>query len=1213
MKNPPEFLSRFEEKATALVKSHGVDTPTFSRGTYHVPVRDKEEKQEFSFLQIDDEGNLIDSFCSCTASEKDGTCLHLAAAYLRIFNGHEAPLHVRFNLSFWNRLFQMEAKKQDHDFQKLLKISETEYACLSSAKKTLFSIKLKTEKAKEKFLEIVSLKEEETEETSIKFSGLSIDEIEEYKKGNASYALRYELSFWADLAKWFMELQDRGDTYTITLNGEPVPHDFNISFREVDLFFYISEVHLPWILPALKTVQCPLEIVEASTSIERVAYDEDNKVLKISWDAKGLAPDKEGVKVGEWRYIRGKGFYRKKASLLEGLQEITQEKIGDFLTAHYAELSSFIRIQTDPVPANYHLYIDGEANLHIHLVGFREKKGALFGSWGYLQGEGFFRITGLSFPVFEKLISWENVSDFISKQREWLHQFPGFQTHVGSIESRLTYEMTNDELKFDVELNFPMEETIHFDQWIYVKGQGFYMKRESGGLPLHPGLRIGTSALSSFIKEHEMELEQVRGFFSSSEPIEKIRLHIFLNEEGLITVNPKITYAKGVDPSSIRFFGDYFYEKEKGFSSLSPHLNVPEKFREKVVIPHDMQASFCAYELDALMSSVEEIDPRLTKPKKLALKIRKISRVSRKKTGQWLVEFAYESEVGCTDIFSIWDAYFEKKKTLFSKAGFLDLKDARFNWIKQLQKQRLDRKRGFVKLDTLEWFRLEAFEQIEETKGTSPSAQETQKVLQELEAFETKELLDISGLQSTLRPYQEQGVNWLWFLYCHGLSGLLCDDMGLGKTHQAMALLSGIVNADHEKQNKYLVVCPTSVIYHWEEQLKRFLPGIRVCTYYGISRSLEKFDSDYDLVLTSYGVLRQSDELVNTITFEAAFYDEVQVAKNYTSQTHQILKKVRAKMRLGLTGTPIENRIREIKALFDVVLPSYMPTDAVFREMFTRPIEKEGDEQKRGLLTRLIKPFVLRRKKSEVLLDLPEKMEEIAYCDFSKDQSELYRQVAEEMRGGIYRDLKDESKPVQYLHVFSALSKMKQICDHPSLVDPEKEASGKWDLFIELLSEVRDSGQKVVVFTQYLGMIDLFEKYLKKKNIGYACIKGSTRDRHEQLRKFREDPKCEVFIGSLLAAGVGIDLTVASIVIHYDRWWNPAKENQATDRVHRIGQNRGVQVFKLVTKNTIEEDIHAIIEKKKGLLEQIVGTDDQINYLTRDELLKVFEKMFSEE
>jgi SNF2 family DNA or RNA helicase len=262
-----------------------------------------------------------------------------------------------------------------------------------------------------------------------------------------------------------------------------------------------------------------------------------------------------------------------------------------------------------------------------------------------------------------------------------------------------------------------------------------------------------------------------------------------------------------------------------------------------------------------------------------------------------------------------------------------------------------------------------------------------------------------------------------------------------------------------------------------------------------------------------------------------------------------------------------------------------------------------------------VKPFILRRKKSEVLTDLPEKIEEISYCDLSKEQEKLYAEVVALMRDTVYQELKNDRKPVPYIHVFATLSNLKQICDHPALYlgEPKKfqeHTSGKWDLFVELLNEALGSGQKVVVFSQYLDMLSMIEAHLKKKGIGYASIKGSTRDRSEQLRKFREDPKCSIFVASLLAAGVGIDLTVASIVIHYDRWWNPAKESQATDRVHRIGQNRGVQVFKLVTKNTIEEHIHQLIEKKKGLLESIIGADDQITYLNREELLEVFEKMF---
>jgi SNF2 family DNA or RNA helicase len=384
-----------------------------------------------------------------------------------------------------------------------------------------------------------------------------------------------------------------------------------------------------------------------------------------------------------------------------------------------------------------------------------------------------------------------------------------------------------------------------------------------------------------------------------------------------------------------------------------------------------------------------------------------------------------------------------------------------------------------------------------------------------------------------------------------------------------------------------------------------------------LERTLTDFKGSYDLLLTSYGILRTGKETVRYLSFEIAFFDEIQIAKNQASQTNKALRNLKASMKLGLTGTPIENRIQELKALFDVVLPGYLPADPIFREAFANPIEKENDEEKKKLLHRLIQPFVLRRKKTDVLKDLPEKIEEIAYADLSLEQKDLYRKAVGRIKQEVYPDLKDPSKPVSYVHIFSVLTQLKQICDHPSLIhedlpDYSHRSSGKWDLFVELLSEARASGQKVVVFSQYLDMLMIMEFYLKKQGIGFASIKGSTKNRSGELKKFREDPQCEVFLASLLAAGVGIDLTVASIVIHYDRWWNPAKENQATDRVHRIGQNRGVQVFKLVTKHTIEEHIHQLIEKKKGLFETVVQAEDQITYLNREELLMLCEKLFKE-
>ncbi|MBS0627174.1 MAG: DEAD/DEAH box helicase, partial [Verrucomicrobia bacterium] len=508
--------------------------------------------------------------------------------------------------------------------------------------------------------------------------------------------------------------------------------------------------------------------------------------------------------------------------------------------------------------------------------------------------------------------------------------------------------------------------------------------------------------------------------------------------------------------------------------------------------------------------------------------------------------------------------------------------------------------------------RLQSTEIVSLAPGEGERAEATKKAFTDFQSCQGFRPFSTEGLKSQLRGYQETGVRWLWFLYCYGLSGILCDEMGLGKTHQAMALLAAAFN-DQSTKGRFLVVCPTSVIYHWQELFRQFLPSLRVYVFYGQYRQVEKLEDSYDVLLTSYGMIRSERKNLERIPFSVGIYDELQQAKNARSQIHRALRGLQVKMAVGLTGTPIENKITDIKALFDLVLPQYLPSDSYFKEHFLMPIEKEGDTYKKQLLSKMIRPFVLRRKKTEVLLELPEKVEEIAYCDLSSEQKSLYAEVFSSSQKGIRQEMEKSSGSNMGVHIFALFSKLKQICDHPCLAlgdieDFHEHSSGKWDLFVELLQEARESHQKVVVFTQYLKMMDIIKMYLESQSIEYAEIRGSTRDRGSQLKKFKEDPQCEVFIASLQAAGVGIDLTAASVVIHYDRWWNPAKENQATDRVHRMGQSRGVQVFKLVTKKTIEERIHDVINQKLGLLDEVVGFDDQfiIKHFSKEEILSLF-------
>lgn len=425
-----------------------------------------------------------------------------------------------------------------------------------------------------------------------------------------------------------------------------------------------------------------------------------------------------------------------------------------------------------------------------------------------------------------------------------------------------------------------------------------------------------------------------------------------------------------------------------------------------------------------------------------------------------------------------------------------------------------------------------------------------------------------------LYGYQQTGYRWLWLLQQNGFGGLLCDDMGLGKTHQAMALIRAVMmTGEGACLPRILVVCPTSLLDHWRDKLARYVPGAKI-------------------ELTSYGIVRTRLEQFRGRRFDLLVLDEMQTIKNADTTTHQSLRALDRRIAIGLTGTPIENHERELKALLDFVVPGYLPPDA---------------EDNRKLLQRLVKPFVLRRTKQQVLTELPPKIVDRRYCELTAEQRAIYRKVIESRAKPLRMQLR-AGATVSYVHVFAALNFLKQICNHPASAGggfAENASSGKWELFVELLDECMSSGLKVVVFSQYVKMLELIEQHLASRDLGFASIKGSTRERGGEIARFRDDDACRVFTASLRAGGLGIDLTSASVVIHYDRWWNQAREDQATDRVHRLGQNKGVQVIKLITRGTVEEKIDELIARKARLATEMIEADDPslVKQFSREELV----------
>jgi superfamily II DNA or RNA helicase len=439
-----------------------------------------------------------------------------------------------------------------------------------------------------------------------------------------------------------------------------------------------------------------------------------------------------------------------------------------------------------------------------------------------------------------------------------------------------------------------------------------------------------------------------------------------------------------------------------------------------------------------------------------------------------------------------------------------------------------------------------------------------------------------SSLGLDLYAYQQTGYQWLWLLQQNGFGGLLCDDMGLGKTHQAMALIAAMTAVNPALN--VLIVCPTSLIDHWRDKLENV--G-RASARPGRAEARPTFGN---VTLTTSGLVRSRFEQFRGQFFDLVVLDEMQTIKNADTATHHALRGIEKRIAVGLTGTPIENHERELKALLDFVVPGYLP--------------KHVDD--RSTLQRLVRPFVLRRTKAQVLTELPPKIVDKRFCELTSEQRALYRRVLESRAKPLRAQLR-AGATVSYVHIFAALNYLKQICNHPASAGGGFGAdvsSGKWDAFTQLLDECLNSGLKVVVFSQYLPMLDLIEKHLEVHDVGYASIRGGTRARGEEISRFRDDADCRVFTASLRAGGLGIDLTSASVVIHYDRWWNQAREDQATDRVHRLGQNKGVQVIKLITRNTIEEKIDALIASKAQLATDLIRPDDPslVKQFTREEL-----------
>ncbi len=488
-------------------------------------------------------------------------------------------------------------------------------------------------------------------------------------------------------------------------------------------------------------------------------------------------------------------------------------------------------------------------------------------------------------------------------------------------------------------------------------------------------------------------------------------------------------------------------------------------------------------------------------------------------------------------------------------------------------------------------------------------------------------------LKATLRSYQEEGFSWMFHLYSHGFGGCLADDMGLGKTVQTLALILKLKRLKREvvvpksdspgmqldlfsvaetemTQPASLIVLPVSLVHNWENEIRKFTPSLKVFKYAGIQRKkvdFEKIRLYYDVVLTTYGTVRNDIETLAAYSFFYLILDESQYIKNAASKTYKAVSRLDSLHRLVLTGTPIENSLSDLWSQLNFLNPGLLGNQAFFKREFQMPIEKKDDPEKREKLQMLIRPFVLRRTKEEVAKDLPALTEQIRYCTMGRGQREFYEKEKSFIRNTILQNIENQGLEKSAFVVLQGLTRLRQLANHPSMVEKADELeSGKFNEIFRCLENLMAENHKVLIFSSFVKHLDLLKERIETENWKYSVLTGQTRNRGEVINAFQNDPDNRIFLISLKAGGVGLNLTSADYVFIIDPWWNPAAENQAINRAHRIGQDKKVFVYRFITEHSIEEKIQLLKERKSLLAGKFINSNNPFKAITQEEILGLF-------
>jgi len=825
-----------------------------------------------------------------------------------------------------------------------------------------------------------------------------------------------------------------------------------------------------------------------------------------------------------------------------------------------------------------------------------------------------------------------------------------------TMQLKLSPELSEEGLSFDILLSdegkppfsiMDDDEVFFYGRlplWVYWK-QGFYpvqttlapklvqeMRIQNPVIP--PGEipefldRVWTQIPVSDLHDHEEFLEKMQPFFVPA----TFNPKLYLNEEGsLLTIRVDNIYetehgeiSMG-EPNPDLQTGSY-KDGEKSYlvrRAQDEEAQLFAELRDMGFQPRNNSIWFMEQEaaitflLDHYPQLVEAYriygEKNLTRYKVRLTSPQIVAEVETDEDNKWFnLDINVEYDDQRVPIEKIWEAWSQGKR-------YVQLKDGSYTSLPESWLKKLSHKLKALGYDPeqpprqqFEQYETPVLDKIIEDLPDAKTDEHFVKLREKIHNFdEIKMLNQPKALNATLRPYQVQGLSYLNFLRDYKFGGILADEMGLGKTIQTLSFILSLYERGITGPN--LIIVPTSVMPNWEREAQKFCPHLPLLTIYGSRREdLFKKIPDSTIVITTYALLRRDLEELLKHEYTSVILDEAQNIKNPNTITAKSVRKLKSDMRLCLSGTPIENNLFELWSLFEFLMPGFLSSQHAFQRGIVKPI-KDGDEDTLNYLRTRVKPFILRRTKSEVAKDLPPKIETVHYCDLIEEQRELYNALAKRLKDQVLRDVDEKGMAKSQMSILDALLKLRQICCHPRLLKLDMPGlstnlpSGKFDAFKDLIFDIVEGGHKVLVFSQFVQMLHVIRSWLTIKDIPFTYLDGSSKDRFEQVDRFNDSPDIPIFLISLKAGGTGLNLTSADYVIHYDPWWNPAVENQATDRTHRIGQKRQVFAYKMICQNTVEEKILGLQEMKKSVADAIIPGQSALKSLTRDDLEMLFE------